>query len=80
MFTEALQARLKVLEDEIVRLTKLAPQSPAEAEQGNYWRLAQDLQREARERRSELRKISESPAADSEHGADTPVRAANPAF
>jgi len=63
MLAEALQARLKVLEEEILRLTKLASQLPDQAQQDNYWRLAQDLQREARELRSEIRKASESSPA-----------------
>ena len=62
MFAEALQARLKVLEDEILRLTKQASQSSGQAEQDDYLRLAQDLQREARALRSEIRKITDSPS------------------
>jgi hypothetical protein len=62
MFVEALQARLKVLEEEILRLTKQASQSSDQAEQDNYFRLAQDLQREARALRSETRKITDSPS------------------
>lgn len=58
MIAEALQSRLKVLEDEILRLTKLAAQSTDQVDQDNYWRLTQDLQREARELRSEIRKVS----------------------
>lgn len=54
---EALQARLKVLEDEILRLTKLAAQSQNQAEQDKYWRLAQDVQREARALRAEIEKL-----------------------
>ncbi len=64
MDLEALQDRLKVLEDEILRLTKLASQSPSVTDQDNYLRLAQDLQREARELRSEVRRISQSAATD----------------
>ncbi len=56
MFTEAIQARLKVLEDEILRLTKLASEESDNVQQDNYWHLAQDLQREARDLRSELAK------------------------
>ncbi len=57
MLTEALQSRLKVLEEEILRLTEQASQSSEKSEQDNYWRLAQDLQREARELRSQIRKM-----------------------
>ena len=60
MLAEALEARLRVLEDEILRLTRLASQTPGQNDQDNYWRLAQDLQREARALRSEIRKLSES--------------------
>jgi len=62
--TEALQARLKVLEDEVLRQTELASQTPNQIDQNNTWRLAQDLQRKAREIRREIRKLSESPATD----------------
>jgi RNA:NAD 2'-phosphotransferase (TPT1/KptA family) len=41
MLLEALPARLKVLEDEILRLTKLAAEANETVEQDNYWRLAQ---------------------------------------
>jgi TfoX/Sxy family transcriptional regulator of competence genes len=64
MLVEALQARLRVLEDEILRLTKLASQAPDTREQDSYWRLAQDLQREARELRSEIRRASEPEARE----------------
>jgi len=57
---EALEARLQVLEQEILRLTKLAAESSAQIVQDNYWRLAEDLQREAREVRLQIKKISES--------------------
>ena len=60
MFAAALQARLRVLEDEVLRLTKQASQSSDRAEQDNYFRLVQDLQREARELRSELARILDS--------------------
>ena len=56
MLVEALQARLKVLEDEILRLTKQASQAPEKIQQDNCWRMAQDLQREARELRVQIRK------------------------
>jgi hypothetical protein len=58
---EDLQARLKVLEEEIVRLIKLASQASDNDKQDNYYRLAQDVQREARELRAEInRAISSS--------------------
>jgi|SRR5271166_1307607 len=38
MFAEALQSRLKVLEDQI--LTKLASETPGQHQQDNYWRQA----------------------------------------
>jgi hypothetical protein len=57
---EALQARLRVLEEEILRLTKLAAESSEQSIQDNYWRLAQDLQRDARELRQQIMKSSES--------------------
>lgn len=63
MLAVALQARLRVLEDEILRLTKLASQAPDRLDQDNYWRLAQDLQREARELRAEIRKMSSTAEA-----------------
>ena len=62
MFVEALRARLKVLDDEILRLTMLAPKAPDKRQLDDYWDLAQDLQREARELRSEIKKISECKA------------------
>jgi hypothetical protein len=60
MVVGALQDRLKILEDEILRLAKLASQSSDQIQQDNYWQLAQDLQREARELRSEISRISEA--------------------
>jgi hypothetical protein len=56
VIAEALQSRLKVLEDEISRLTKLAAQSSDQVDQDKYWRLAKDLQREARALRGEIAK------------------------
>jgi hypothetical protein len=64
MDLEALQDRLKVLEDEILHLTKLASQSTSITDQDNYLLLARDLQREARELRCEVRRISQSAATD----------------
>jgi len=66
---EALQSRLRVLEEEILRLIKLASLAEDQVVQDNYWRLAEDLQMEARELRSVLRKISEESS-----GQLTPVR------
>jgi hypothetical protein len=63
MFEEALQARLQVLEEEILRVAKLASQSSERIDQENYQRLAQDLQREAREVRAQLRRIIKSSEA-----------------
>ncbi|MGA9392482.1 MAG: hypothetical protein WBV69_18795 [Candidatus Sulfotelmatobacter sp.] len=60
MLVEALQARLKILEDEILRLTRLASQTPEKDQQENHWLMAQDLQREARELRAQIDKISVS--------------------
>ena len=54
MLMEALQARLKILKDEIVRFSKLASESVDQSQQDNYWRLAQDVQREARLLRAEI--------------------------
>jgi hypothetical protein len=64
MLTEALQSRLKVLEDEILRLTNLASQTPEKDQQENHWLMARDLQREAREMRSQIARMSEPTAAD----------------
>lgn len=61
---EALQARLKVLEDEILCVTKLAAEAKETLAQDNYWRLAQDLQREARELRLQIARTAESSAPD----------------
>jgi hypothetical protein len=56
----ALRARLQVLEDEILRIAKQASESPDQSVQDNYWHLAQDLQREARELRQQIKKSSEA--------------------
>jgi hypothetical protein len=56
MFTEALEERLKVLEDEILRLAKLASESSDKSQQDNYWLLARDLQREARDLRAQIKR------------------------
>jgi hypothetical protein len=63
MVVEALQDRLNVLEDEILRITQLASQSSELIRQDNYWQLAQDLQRETRELRAELSRMLEAPGA-----------------
>lgn len=60
MLVEALQSRLQVLEDEILRLTNLASQTPEKDQQENHWLMAKDLQREARALREQIRKNSES--------------------
>jgi hypothetical protein len=57
---EALRARLQVLEDEILRIAKQASESLDQSVQDNYWHLAQDLQREARELRQQIKKSSEA--------------------
>jgi hypothetical protein len=64
MVVEALQDRLKILEEEILRLAKLASQSPDKIQQDSYWQLARDLQREARNLRFEISRLSEPAAAD----------------
>ena len=64
MTLEALQARLRVLEEEILRLTKQASEAHDQVQQDDYWRLAQDFQREARELRSEIRRLLESSNSD----------------
>jgi hypothetical protein len=64
MLIEALQARLEALEEEILRLTRLASEANDQTQQENYWRLAQDLQLEARELRLEMRKMSQPPAGN----------------
>ncbi|MFZ0419993.1 MAG: hypothetical protein WAM04_17970 [Candidatus Sulfotelmatobacter sp.] len=62
MLTEALESRLKFLEDEILRLTNLASQTPEtkKDQQENHWLMAKDLQREARALREQIKKNSES--------------------
>ena len=64
MLVEGMQARLKVLEDEIQRLTDLASKTPEKDQQENHWLMAQDLQREARDLRSQIMKTSTSTHAD----------------
>lgn len=64
MPTEALQSRLKLLEEEIWRLTNLAAQTPDKDQQENHWLMAKDLQREARELRAQMAKSSDSADQD----------------
>jgi hypothetical protein len=63
MFVEALQSRLKIIEDEILRLTNLASQTE-KILQENYWLLAKDLQREAQGVRVQIAKLSRSTSHD----------------
>jgi hypothetical protein len=58
MLRDALESRLETLEQEITRLLKLSGECSDSEEQDNYLRLAQDLQREARELRREIDKHS----------------------
>jgi hypothetical protein len=60
MTPEALSARLQVLEQEILRLTQLAAQETESERQDKFWQLAQDLQREVREIRSQIIKLMDS--------------------
>ena len=60
MDVEALEARLRIVEEEILRLTNLAAGSSDPEQQDNYYRLAQDLQRETRELRLQIKKPSGS--------------------
>ena len=64
MFQEALESRLKVIEEEITRLIMLSSERAEPNEQDNYLGLAQDLEHEARQLRAEIKKQSErQPAA-----------------
>jgi hypothetical protein len=58
MLVEALQSRLKVLDDEILRLTNLASETAEKDQQENHWLMAKDLQREAQQLRSQIAKIA----------------------
>jgi len=58
--TEALQARLLAFEEEIVRLTELASGTKDPDQQQQYWDLAQELQREARDIRAEIHSRGQS--------------------
>jgi hypothetical protein len=64
MLVEALQARLKIIEDKILRLTNLAAQTSEKAPQENHWLLAKDLQREARGLRVQIATVSDSTSHD----------------
>ncbi len=66
MAAEALQARLKILEDEILRLTNLASQTPEKDQQENHWLMAKDLQLEAHDLRAQITKLSRSSAGQDE--------------
>ncbi|MGB7600244.1 MAG: hypothetical protein WBM24_08065 [Candidatus Sulfotelmatobacter sp.] len=57
MLVEALQSRLKVLEDEILRLSNLASQTSEKDQQENHWLMAKDLQREAQHLRAQITTI-----------------------
>jgi predicted DCC family thiol-disulfide oxidoreductase YuxK len=65
MVVEALQTRLKVVEDEILRLAKAGSQKSEKAQQDNLWHLAHDLQREARELRAEITRAEINGASES---------------
>jgi hypothetical protein len=57
MILDALEDRLKVLENEILRLIDLASRTSDREEQDSYYRLAEDLQREARELRLQIKNL-----------------------
>jgi hypothetical protein len=59
MFHEGLESRLRIIEQEIMRLVRLSAEVSEPDQQDNYLRLAQDLQREARELRTEIKKQTE---------------------
>jgi hypothetical protein len=60
MFDEALESRLRAIEEEITRLLRLSVDASEPDRQDDYLRLAQDLQREARGLRAEINKQSET--------------------
>ena len=68
MFQE-LESRLRAIEIEITRLLKLAAEISDPAKQDDHLRLAQDLQREARQLRVEINKRP-SPAPPAGDGKD----------
>jgi hypothetical protein len=55
MLVEALQSRLKVIEDEILHLTNLASQTAEKDQRENHWLMAKDLQRQAQQLRAQIR-------------------------
>jgi hypothetical protein len=67
MFTEALECRLKVIEEEILRLTNLASQTPKKDQQENHWLMAKDLQREAQAIRTQIAKSSIARSLEDSH-------------
>jgi hypothetical protein len=64
MIAEALQERLRVVEEEAVRVAQLASASTQPTEQNHYWLLATDLQREARELRREIQRAIQNHIAE----------------
>ena len=58
MLVEALQSRLRVLDDEILRLTNLASKTAEKDQQENHWLMAKDLQCEAQQLRAQIAKIA----------------------
>jgi hypothetical protein len=67
MLVEALQSRLNVLEDEILRITNLASQTSEKDQQENHWLMAKDLQREARQLRDRIAKIAVDDRSSTSH-------------
>jgi predicted DCC family thiol-disulfide oxidoreductase YuxK len=65
MVVEALQTRLQVIEDEILRLAKAGSQESEKAQQDNFWHLAHDLQREAHELRAKITRADSNRASES---------------
>jgi len=61
----ALQARLDIIEREILRLAQLASTTNDLKRQQEYLTLAQDLQKDAREIRAELHRHSQAASEDS---------------
>ncbi len=76
MDSEALQERLKVLEEvlekEILRVTNLAAESPNLCQQDNYYLLAQDLRREIRDLRRQIAAMSNPTAEQKSASNETP--------
>ena len=67
MSLEALQARLQVLEQQILRLAQLAAQEKETEQEDRFWQLAQDLQDEARQVRSEIARMVASASVREGH-------------